>query len=162
MSGQEGLTGWLMAMMGVGAIIGSIWAGARASHIAPAVGLRVSTALYAACMLPMAFLPAGPWLMLQILIAWAVLGPAQVFYVETIDIVRPRGAAVAAMGTLWMIEGSAAAVGNAIGGIVAEWVGPQSTLALASLLAVASPLILTVGLRGVLKPATVAPPRMAA
>ena len=64
------------------------------------------------------------------------------------------GTAVAALGALWMIEGAGMAIGNAVGGIVAESVGPHLTLALGSLFALASPILFTIGMRGVLKPAT--------
>ena len=154
LSDQQSMAGPLMSAMGVGAIVGTIWAGAKAKDIAPANGLRASVALFAIALLPMGFLPVGPWLMLEIMIAWAFLGPAQIFYLETIDIVRPRGTAVSALGTLWMIEGSAAAVGNALGGNVAVWFGPHVTLALASLCVIFSPLIFTIGIRGVLRPAS--------
>jgi predicted MFS family arabinose efflux permease len=53
-----------------------------------------------------------------------------------------------------MIEGAGMAVGNAVGGIVAESVGPHVTLGLGSLFALASPILFTIGIRGVLKPAT--------
>ena len=46
------------------------------------------------------------------------------------------------------------AVGNAVGGIVAESVSPHVTLGLGSLFALASPILFTIGMRGVLKPAT--------
>ncbi|MDP1876544.1 MAG: MFS transporter [Actinomycetota bacterium] len=159
LSGQQELTGPVMAAMGVGVIIGTIWAGAKAKDIAPANGLRASTFLFAIALLPLPFVPVGPWMMLVVMVAWAFLGPANVFYLETIDVVRPRGTAVAALGTLWMIEGSAAAVGNAVGGNVAVWIGPQATLALGCFFVIFSPLIFTVGIRGVLKPASSAAPR---
>ncbi len=159
MSDQEAMAGPLMSAMGVGAVIGTIWAGAKAKDIAPANGLRASTALFALALLPMAFLPIGPWLMLQILVAWVFLGPAQIFYLETIDIVRPRGTAVAALGSLWMIEGAAGAIGNAIGGNVAQAYGPHVTLALASVFVIFSPIIFTIGIRGVLRPASSAVPQ---
>jgi predicted MFS family arabinose efflux permease len=159
MSGQEAMAGPLMSAMGVGAIIGTVWAGAKAKDIAPANGLRASVALFAVALLPMAFLPVGPWLMIEILVAWAFLGPAQIFYLETIDIVRPRGTAVAALGSLWMIEGAAGAIGNAIGGNVAQAYGAHVTLALGSLFVILSPVIFTIGIRGVLRPASSAVPK---
>lgn len=113
-------------------------------------------ALFAIALLPLPFLPIGPWMMLEILVAWAFLGPAQIFYLETIDIVRPRGTAVAALGSLWMIEGSAAGIGDALGGNLAVWFGPHVTLALASLCVILSPLIFTIGIRTVLRPASAA------
>jgi predicted MFS family arabinose efflux permease len=154
LSGQEGLAGPVMSAMGVGAIIGTLWAGAKAKEIAPANGLRAASLLFAIALLPLAFVPIGPWMMAVVLVAWAFIGPANVFYLEVIDIVRPRGTAVAALGTLWMIEGAGMAIGNAVGGVIAESVSPHLTLALGSLFAIASPILFTIGMRGVLKPAT--------
>ena len=154
LSGEEGLAGPTMAAMGVGAIIGSLWAGAKATQIAPMNGLRAATLLFAIALLPLAFVSIGPAMMLVVLVAWLFIGPANIFYLEVIDVVRPRGTAVAALGTLWMIEGAGMAVGNAVGGWLAETVNPHLTLGLGTLFALASPVIFTIGMRGVLKPAT--------
>ncbi len=151
---EQSLAGPVMSAMGVGAIIGTLWAGAKATRIAPMNGLRASTALFAVALLPLAFVPIGGWMMLVVLVAWMFIGPANVFYLEVIDIVRPRGTAVAALGALWMIEGAGMAIGNAVGGALAESVSPHLTLGLGSLFALASPVIFTIGMRGVLKPAT--------
>lgn len=154
LEGEEGLAGPTMAAMGVGVIIGTVWAGAKAKDIAPANGLRAATALFALALIPLAFVPLGPWLMATVLVAWMFIGPANVFYLETIDVVRPRGTAVAALGSLWMIEGTAAALGQALGGNIAVWFSPHVTLGLASIIVVASPIIFTIGIRGVLRPAS--------
>lgn len=154
LAGQESLAGPVLSAMGVGAIIGSLWAGARARDIAPANGLRAAAVLFAVALVPLSFVPVGLPMMLVVLVAWLFIGPANVFYLEVIDVVRPRGTAVAALGSLWMIEGLGVALGNAIGGSLAESVSPHLTLALGSLFAVASPIIFTIGIRGVLKPAT--------
>lgn len=159
LSGDQSMAGPLMSAMGVGSIIGVVWAGAKAHEIAPANGLRASMGLFAIALLPLPFVPIGPWMMLVILVAWAMAGPAQVFYFETIDVVRPRGTAVAALGSLWMIEGSAGALGNAIGGNMAEWWGPQSALFAACAIVIFSPIIFTIGIRGPLRPASNAVPR---
>ena len=159
LSGEEGLTGPVMAAMGVGAIIGSLWAGAKATQIAPMNGLRAASALFAVALVPLAFVPIGPAMILVVLVAWLFIGPANVFYLEVIDIVRPRGTAVAALGTLWMIEGVGMALGNSIGGWVAESIDPHLTLGLGTLFALASPVVFTIGMRGVLKPATKATAR---
>ena len=153
LSGQESMAGPVLSAMGVGAIAGSLWAGAKARQIAPAHGLRAATLLFAIALLPLAFVPIGPVMMVVILIAWVFIGPANVFYLEVIDVVRPRGTAVAALGSLWMIEGLGMAIGNAVGGTLAEAASPHLTLALGSVFAVASPIIFTIGIRGVLKPA---------
>lgn len=154
LSGEEGMAGPVMSAMGVGAIIGTLWAGAKAKSIAPMNGLRAASAFFAVALLPLAFVPIGPAMILVVLVAWMFIGPANVFYLEVIDVVRPRGTAVAALGSLWMIEGAGMAIGNAVGGMVAESVNPHLTLALGSLFALASPVIFTLGMRGVLKPAT--------
>ena len=154
LSGEEGMAGPAMSAMGVGAVIGSLWAGAKAKDIAPANGLRAASVLFAVALLPLAFVPMGPALIAVVLVAWLFIGPANVFYLEVIDVVRPRGTAVAALGSLWMIEGLGMALGNAVGGSLAESVSPHLTLALGSLFAIASPIIFTIGIRGVLKPAT--------
>jgi predicted MFS family arabinose efflux permease len=153
MSGEEGLAGPVLSAMGVGAIIGTIWAGAKAKDIAPARGLRVAMALFALALIPIALVPIGLPMVVVVLVAWTFMGPAHVFYFETIDIVRPRGTAVAALGALWMIEGAAGALGNAVGGWIAEGISPHLTLALGSLFAIFSPIIFTIGIRTVLRPA---------
>ena len=153
LQGDRGAAGPLMAAIGVGSILGSIWAGMRSHGIAPLPGLRGFTAGYALVLLPLAFVPIGPIMMALLVIAYLFTGPAIVFYFETLDIVRPRGTAVAALGTLWMIQGSSEAIAAALGGNIAEWVSPNLTLGLASLFACVSPLVLTLGMRRVLRPA---------
>ena len=157
LAGDRAAAGPLMSAIGVGSIVGTVWAGAKAKNIAPAIGLRNSVLLCAIALVPLAWVPLGPWLMLQVAVAFAFMGPAQVFYLETIDIVRPRGTAVSALGTLWTIEGSAAALASALGGNLAEWVSPQFTLFLGSVFVFLSPIVFTIGLRTVLRDATRAP-----
>lgn len=157
LSGDRSQAGPLMSAIGVGSIIGTVWAGAHAKNIAPAIGVRNSVLLCAISLIPLAWVPIGPLLMLQVAVAFALMGPAQVFYFETIDIVRPRGTAVSSLGTLWTIEGSAGALASALGGNIAEWFSPQVTLMLGSICVFASPVIFTIGMRTVLKEATKAP-----
>lgn len=153
LSGDRSLAGPMVSAMGVGSIIGTIWAGAKAKDIAPLKGLRASVLLYAIALLPIAFVPIGPAMGIVLLIAYALVGPAHVFYLETVDLVRPRGTQVAALGTLWMIEGTAAAMAQAVGGNIAELWSPQVTLLLGSIVVFASPLIFTIGIRTVLRSA---------
>lgn len=157
MAGDRSQAGPLMSAIGVGSIVGTMWAGAKAKNIAPAIGLRNSVLACAIALIPLSFIPIGPWLMLEMVLAFGLMGPAQVFYLETIDVVRPRGTAVSSLGTLWTIEGSAGALASALGGNIAEWVSPQFTLLLGSICVFLSPIIFTIGLRTVLKPAAAAP-----
>ena len=153
LAGDRAQAGPLMSAIGIGSIVGTVWAGARAKDVAPLRGLRNSVLLCALALIPLAWVPLGPWLMVQIMVAFALMGPAQVFYLETIDIVRPRGTAVSSLGTLWTIEGSAGALASALGGNVAEWVSPHFTLFLGSVSVFLSPIIFTIGMRTVLRPA---------
>jgi predicted MFS family arabinose efflux permease len=157
LSGDRAQAGPLMSAIGVGSIVGTVWAGAKAKNVAPVIGLRNSVLLCAISLVPLAWVPLGPWLMLQVAVAFAFMGPAQVFYLETIDIVRPRGTAVSSLGTLWTIEGSAGALASALGGNIAEWYSPQVTLLLGSICVFASPIIFTIGMRTVLRDAAKAP-----
>lgn len=161
LSGNKSAAGPLMAAIGLGSIIGTVWAGARAKDIAPVIGLRTSMGLFSLILLPLAWVPLGPWLFVLLVVAFTVAGPAQVFYLETIDAVRPRGTQVAALGSLWMIEGAAGALASALGANLAESVSPQLTLALGSAFCILSPIILTFGIRNVLQPATTPPPKSA-
>ena len=153
LSGDRAAAGPMVSIMSVGSIIGTIWVGAKAREIAPLTGLRMSVLLYSIALMPIAFVPIGPWMAAVLLVAYAVVGPAHVFYLETVDLVRPRGTPVAALGTLWMIEGSAAAMAQAVGGNIAELASPQTTLLLGSIIVFLSPLIFTVGMRTVLRSA---------
>lgn len=161
-AGRGDLTGWLMAAMGLGTIIGSVWAGVRAHGIVPGRGLRASTLLTAVFLIPLPFLEPGWAMFAVLLISQIFMGPAHVFFFETIDLVRPRGTAVSAVATLWMLEGAAAGLANAIGGGVAESVGPAVTMALGCIAVFGSPLILTIGLRGPLRAAAAQPSATAA
>ena len=152
-AGREDLTGWLMAAMGLGTIIGSMWAGVRAHGIVPGRGLRMSTLLTAVFMLPLPFVQPGWTMFAVLLVSQIFMGPAHVFFFETIDLVRPRGTAVSAVATLWMLEGAAAGLASALGGTVAETWSPAVAMALGCVAVFGSPLILTIGLRGPLRPA---------
>lgn len=153
LNGDRSAAGPMVSMMGIGSIIGTIWAGAKAREIAPLVGLRMSVLLYSFTLLPISFVPIGPWMAVVLLVSSIAVGPAQVFYLETVDLVRPRGTPVAALGALWMIEGSAAAMAQAVGGNIAEAASPQLTLLLGSIVVFLSPLIFTIGMRTVLRSA---------
>jgi predicted MFS family arabinose efflux permease len=60
------------------------------------------------------------------------VGAQQIFYFETLDAVRPMGTAASALGWMWVIEGSAGALGNSIGGILSEKISPSFCFALFS------------------------------
>jgi len=88
---------------------------------------------------------------LVVFVAGFPLGMAQVFYIEVVDIVRPRGTAVAAMASIWFIEGSAGAAGNAIAGYAAERITVSAAMIAVSVLFMLSALVLYVFSRGPLQ-----------
>lgn len=69
------------------------------------------------------------------------VGAQQVFYLEMLEYIRPKGAAASALGWMWMIEGSAGAVGSALGGSLSESISPQFCFALSSLAVLAGALV---------------------
>ncbi len=155
----QDLAGWAapsLAAVALGGILGGMYAGSRLKHLAPLRGLYKTQYAFSLIALPLFLIPAGlPTATLMFLIGLP-LGAAQVFYLEVVDIVRPRGAAVAALGSIWFIEGSAAALGNSIAGIVAEnsrEFGPSYSLIISSLLFILSAYTLHRSAKGSLKQA---------
>lgn len=155
----QDLAGWAapsLAAVALGGILGGMYAGSRLKHLAPLRGLYKTQYAFSLIALPLFLIPAGlPTATLMFLIGLP-LGAAQVFYLEVVDIVRPRGAAVAALGSIWFIEGSAAALGNSMAGIVAEnsrEFGPSYSLIISSLLFILSAYTLHRSAKGSLKQA---------
>ena len=60
------------------------------------------------------------------------VGSQQVFYLEVIEAVRPKGTAASALGWMWTVEGSAASVGAWVGGSLSQAFSPQFCFALTS------------------------------
>ncbi|MFN8170651.1 MAG: hypothetical protein U0R65_02160 [Candidatus Nanopelagicales bacterium] len=141
------MTGWLMAGMGVGAIAGSAWAGARAHGIAPVRGLRTSVLLFAVFCIDRraADRPVDdrrdrrrldllrPGTRSSISRRSTSSGPAG----------RPgrRG-----LGSLWMIEGTAAAAETPLAASSPRGPALDGHLVIASVIVFASPAIFTVGI----------------
>lgn len=153
----QNMEGWAapsLAAVALGGILGGMYAGSKLKYLVPLRGLYITQYAFSIVALPLFLLPAGlPTALLMFLIGLP-LGAAQVFYLETVDIVRPRGAAVASLGSIWFIEGSAAALGNSIGGIVAEnskEFGPSYALIVSSALFILSAYTLHRSAKGSLK-----------
>lgn len=155
----EGLAGWAapsLAAVALGGILGGMYAGSKLKHLVPLRGLYKTQYAFSIIALPLFLLPAGLPTAALMFVIGLPLGAAQVFYLEVVDIVRPRGAAVASLGSIWFIEGSAAALGNSLAGIVAENSrehGPSYSLIISSSLFVLSAYTLHRSARGSLKPA---------
>lgn len=142
-----------LAAASIGGIVGGILVGSRLKHLAPGVGLINTQNLFAIVALPLFLVAPGWQTALLLLLACLPLGMAQVFYLEVLDVVQPKGTAVTSLATLWFIEGSAAAGGSALAGVLAEKVGPQLPLIMVSVFFLLSATTLRVASRTVLKPA---------
>jgi hypothetical protein len=146
-----------LAAIALGGLIGGALAGAKFKNIAPAWGVTLTGYIFGIVALPLFLIEPGWQTAVLVLFAGFPLGMAQVFYLEMVDILRPRGTAVAAMGSMWLIEGSAMAGGNAIAGFISEHWNPDIVLIGVGLLFIASAVVLHIGTKGVLKPAMVVP-----
>ena len=113
-------------------IIGSLVAGTVGKHWTPLQAFKRNYIFWTLATLPLAFTTPGWSLMLVGGVMGFFVGAQQVFYLEILEFIRPKGAAASALGWMWMIEGSAGAVGSAIAGTLSESVGPQFCFALST------------------------------
>ena len=142
---------WLLGTFALGNIFGGFWAGSNARRISARTGLIASTTTCAIFMLGLPFTHPDLWMGLLVLLAGISMGPAQVFMVEVIDLVRPPGAAVSAQGWLWSIEGGCAALGSTVAGSVAQHHGAATALSAVGLAAIGSPIALLLGRRSLVR-----------
>jgi MFS family permease len=151
-----GMSSWAaptLAAVALGGLLGGIAAGAWFKRVEPGRGLVNAQTLFALMALPLALIPTGLPMVVAVFLGGIPLGMAQVFYLEVVEIVRPRGAAVAAMGSMWFIEGSAAAGGNAAAGFISENWGSEVALSLVGIFFLASSLTLLWAVKTVMRPA---------
>lgn len=144
---DQALAAPLLAAFALGGVIGGVWAGAMAKRARPLRGLRICSVITVALLLLLPVTNPG-WLMGVVLVgAGVATGPAQIFLLEVLDLVRPRGAAVRSQGWLWSIEGGAAAIGSSAAGALAASHGSAAALSLVGGCAFISPIALWVGRR---------------
>jgi predicted MFS family arabinose efflux permease len=105
-------------------IVGSLLAGVIAKHLSPLKAFRRNYIFWVIAAAPLAFVQPN-WSLLMVAGCVGIfVGAQQIFYFETLDAVRPMGTAASALGWMWVIEGSAGALGNSIGGILSEKISP--------------------------------------
>ena len=126
------MTSIILAIQSSTMIIGSLIAGTIGKHWTPLQAFKRNYIFWTLAALPLAFTTPGWSLMLIGGVLGLFIGAQQVFYLEMLEFIRPKGAAASALGWMWMIEGSAAAVGSAIGGSLSESISPQFCFALSS------------------------------
>ncbi len=117
--------GIFFSIMAVFNVIGGLVAGTISRKISPLRAFRANYLVWAILSIPLAFTHMD-WSIALVTAFLAFFGGAQqVFYWEITEAVRPKGTAVQAIAWLWTIEGTAAAIGTAVGGYIAEHFSPR-------------------------------------
>jgi hypothetical protein len=130
---QPKFAGTAFGVTAATSILGSLLAGILGKNIAPITGFRAIYIVWFATTLPMAFVNPGTSLLLVFGLFGFVGGAEQVFYLEQLEVIRPRGSAASAIGWLWTIEGSFTALGQSSGGFIAENFSPHACLGITTI-----------------------------
>ncbi|MFI9121870.1 MFS transporter [Streptomyces bikiniensis] len=123
--------GWLMAALGLGALLGGVAYGARQWAGAPERRLRVLVLLLAVCYLPLVLVP-GPAAMTGLSVLSGVfLAPTLACAFVVVDRHAPRGTVTEAFSWLVTTFGVGSALGSAVAGPAVELAGTASGFAVA-------------------------------
>ncbi|WP_062646934.1 MFS transporter [Streptomyces maremycinicus] len=120
--GGDAVYGWLMAALGLGALVGGVVYGARRWAGAPERRLRVLVALLAVCYLPLTLMPGAVALTA---LAGVFLAPAIACAFVIVDRHAPRGTVTEAFSWLVTTFTVGASVGTGLAGPVVEAGGAQ-------------------------------------
>lgn len=154
-AGRSDLTGVIFSAASVGAILSGMIAGAKFKNLPPLRGLMITQTALALVAFTLPLANPGVVMAVVMFLSGLTNGPAHVFYMETVDAVRPPGTQVSSLAFLWTIEGSVGALGSAAAGRLVSATSPGTVMVIAASCAVLSPIAYLVGSRGVLKPAMV-------
>lgn len=121
--GGDAVYGWLMAAIGLGALVGGTAYGARQWSGAPERRLRVLVALLAVCYLPLTLMP-GPVVMTVLAgVAGLFLAPCLACAFVLVDRHAPRGTVTEAFSWIVTTFTVGSSVGTGLAGPVVEWGG---------------------------------------
>lgn len=140
--GQESVYGWLMAALGLGALIGGAVYGARQWSGPPERRLRVIVALLALGYLPLMLTPGVVAMTVLSGVAGVFLAPAIACSFIVVDRHAPRGTVTEAFSWLVTTFGVGAAAGTAVAGPAVELGGTAWSFAVAGAGGVAALLVL--------------------
>ncbi len=129
--GQESVYGWLMAALGLGALIGGTAYGARQWAGAPERRLRLLVALLALGYLPLMLTPGVVAMTALSALAGVFLAPAIACAFIVVDRHAPRGTVTEAFSWLVTTFGVGAALGTAVAGPAVELGGTAWSFAVA-------------------------------
>jgi len=128
----EHLTGTIFAVSSACSIVGALLAGLIGKRLTPLKAFVRNYYLWALVGIPLCFTTPGWSLMLVAGLVGLTVGAQQVFYLEVVEAVRPKGTAASALGWMWTVEGSAASVGAWLGGSLSQALSPQFCFAITS------------------------------
>ncbi|MGA5101354.1 MFS transporter [Streptomyces lavendulocolor] len=129
--GNESVYGWLMAALGLGALIGGVAYGARQWAGAPESRLRVLVGLLALGYLPLTLTPGVVAMTALAALAGVFLAPAIACAFIVVDRHAPRGTVTEAFSWLVTTFGVGAAAGTAVAGPVVQLSGTTASFAVA-------------------------------
>ncbi|GAA4825641.1 MFS transporter [Streptomyces ziwulingensis] len=118
--GGDAVYGWLMAALGLGALLGGAGYGARRWTGDPARRLRALVALLAVCYLPLTLMPGVVAMVLLTMVAGVFLAPAIACAFVLVDRHAPRGTVTEAFSWLVTTFTVGASVGTGLAGPVVE------------------------------------------
>lgn len=116
------LTAPMLSASAVASIAGGFVAGLVSKKLTALRGMLLAYVATGIGTIPLPWVRPG-WQMGTLLVVTGfALGTSMVFHWEVIEAVRPRGTAVGALAWLWSIEGTATAMGSAVGGyLIDKW-----------------------------------------
>ncbi|MFC9425061.1 MULTISPECIES: MFS transporter [unclassified Streptomyces] len=129
--GRESVYGWLMAALGLGALVGGLAYGARRWTGTPERRLLAITALLALCYLPLMLTPGILAMTALAALAGVFLAPALACAFVVVDRHAPRGTVTEAFSWLVTTFGVGAALGTAAAGPVVEIGGTSASFGVA-------------------------------
>ncbi|KES06904.1 MFS transporter [Streptomyces toyocaensis] len=118
--GGDHVYGWLMAGIGLGALVGGVAYGARQWAGEPARRLQVLVALLAVCYLPLMLMPGPVAMTLLTVVSGFFLAPAIACAFVLVDRHAPRGTVTEAFSWLVTTFTVGASVGTGVTGVVVE------------------------------------------
>jgi predicted MFS family arabinose efflux permease len=118
--GGDTVYGWLMAGIGLGALVGGLFYGARQWTGEPARRLRFLVALLAVCYLPLMLMPGAVAMTSLIVLAGVFLAPAIACAFVLVDRHAPRGTVTEAFSWFVTTFTVGASVGTGLAGPVVE------------------------------------------